>query len=392
MAIPLKYNIRSLFVRRLSTTVTIITFAVVIAIFLVIMALAEGIRTTLVATGEPLNIMVLEQGNSAEVSSSVSQEATSIIGNLPAIRKDDQNQALISPEIVVLQNLPKRGAESEVGNVVVRGISPKGFQLRSKVRLISGRMFQPGLREAVVSRAIAGRFQDTALGEQFNLGKGDWAVVGIFDAQGTAFDSEIWADVNQIASEFNRTSYSSVLLQAANESAQAALIQQLASDSRLHVNAAKETSYYNEQAGIVGPIRGIGMFLLLVMGVGAIFAAMNTMYASIANRTREIATLRAFGFSRFSILFSFLIESCLLALIGGALGCLLALPLNGVATGTTNSLTYSEITFHFHISISLIVNSIILSLIMGLFGGFIPARSAARQPIASALRAGFIGR
>ena len=392
MAIPLKYNLKSLFVRRLSTAVTVITFAVVVGIFLTIMALAEGLRTTLVATGEPLNIMIFQQGNQAEVSSAVPQEAASIISNLSGIMKDDQGQPLVSPEIVLLENLPKRGPEGEVGNVVVRGISPKGFQLRPKARLVGGRMFRPGLREAVVSRAISERFQSTALGDQVNLGKGDWTIVGIFDAQGTAFDSEIWVDVNQAAGDFNRRSYSIVLLRAADEAALLTLVQQVTSDPRLHMNAMREKSYYDEQTRVIGPIRGIGMFLVFVLGMGAVFAAMNTMYASVANRTKEIATLRVFGFTRWSILISFLTESCLLALIGGALGCLLALPMNGVTTGTTNALTYSEIAFHFHVSAGLIMSALILSLIMGLCGGLIPARYAARQPIISALRGGFVGK
>jgi putative ABC transport system permease protein len=270
--------------------------------------------------------------------------------------------------------------------VLIRGLSSIGLALRPQVRIVEGRMFQPGLREIAVSRSISKRFKNTALGDKLRFGRGEWTVVGIFEAGRTAFDSEIWADVNQIASDYNRPGYSSVLLRATDETAVRQLKARIAEDQRVRLNGQREIDYYAEQTKTAGPIKFLGMFMAITMAIGACFAAMNTMYAAVANRTREIATMRVIGFKRGSILLAFLFESLLLALIGGLVGCLLSLPVNGLSTGTTNFRTFSEVTFDFRITPGLLLDGMIFAAFIGILGGLLPARQAARQEMVVALR------
>jgi len=378
MIIPLKYNYRSMLVRRVSTLMTIISIALVVAIFIGVMALANGIQAALVTSGDPLNILVLRRGSNSEMSSSVSPEAMQIIKYLPGIKNDPNGTLLVSAEIVVVINLPRRGEEQR-SNIIIRGISPQGLTLRPQVHLVEGRMYQPGLNEAIVSHAILRRFENTKIGDQLRLGKADWKVVGIFDAGNTAFDSEIWVDANQLADDYNRQSFSSALLRASDEAAVSSIIQTIENDQRYNLLAERETEYYREQTRAADPIRVLGMFIAVVMGIGGCFAAMNTMYSAVAYRGQEIATLRVLGFKRRSILFSFLIESLLLALVGGIIGCLLVWPINGFMTGTTNWRTFSEMAFAFNITPRLLLEGIILAGVIGLFGGLMPARQAMRQ-------------
>jgi putative ABC transport system permease protein len=387
MAIPLKYNFRSLLVRRVSTLITVLSIALVVAIFVGVMALATGLETALVSSGDPLNILVRRRGSDSELSSFVAREALQDIKYLPGVKTNSSGDPVASAELVIIINLPKRGGEEGVNaNVTIRGLPPTGLALRPQVRLVEGRMFQPGLREVIVSRSISERFQHTSLGDQLRFGKTDWKVVGIFEAGNTAFDSEIWADVHQLANDFNRQSYSSVLLSATDEAAVKAIIDRIENDRRYNLTAQPETEYYQEQMRAAGPIKVMGMFIAIVMGIGACFAAMNTMYAAVTYRTQEIATLRVLGFKRRNILFSFLTESLLLALAGGVIGCLLALPINGVTTGTANWQTFSEIAFAFRITPQLLSIGMLFAALMGLFGGIFPAWRAARQTPAAALR------
>jgi putative ABC transport system permease protein len=385
MAIPLKYNFRSLLVRRVGTLMTVLSIALVVAIFVGVMALATGLELALVSTGDPLNILVRRRGAESEMSSFVTREAWQAIRFLPGVKTDPGGEPVVSADTVVLINLPKRG-EAQGANVTIRGLSPTGLALRPQVRVVQGRMFQPGLREVIASRRISERFQNTSLGDRLKFGKGEWNVVGIFDAANTAFDSEIWVDVNQLASDYNREFYSSALLRAADQRAAQEMISRIENERRWNLTAQPEPDYYKQQTRAAGPIKAMGMFIAVVMGIGACFAAMNTMYAAVTYRTREIATLRVLGFKKSSILLSFLTESLLLALIGGALGCLLALPINGVTTGTANWQTFSEIAFAFRITPQLLTTGMIFAALMGLFGGLFPARQAARKPAAAALR------
>jgi len=387
MAIPLKYNLRSVLVRRVSTLLTVLSIALVVAVTIGVMALATGLETALVSTGDPLNILVRRRGADSELSSLVTRDAWQILRYLPGVKTRPDGEPLASADIVVVINLPRRGS-AQGANVTVRGLSPQGMALRPHVRLVAGRMFQPGLREVIVSRRLSERFQQTSLGDRLRFGKGEWTVVGVFDAGQTAFDSEIWTDVNQLASDYNRQFYSSVLLRATDEAAAREIIARVESERRFNLTAEPETEYFREQTRAAGPIKAMGMFIAFILGIGACFAAMNTMYAAVTYRTREIATLRVLGFPRWSILLSFMVESVLLALVGGVIGCLLVLPVNGVTTGTANWQTFSEIAFAFRVTPRLLLAGMIFAILIGLLGGFFPARQAARQTPVLALRQG----
>jgi putative ABC transport system permease protein len=385
MAIPLKYNIRNLFVRKVSTAMTVFSISLVVAVFMALMALATGMDKTFTSSGEPRNVLVIRKSAQVETNSTVRKSEYQIIRYFPGIDAGANGQPLISPEVIVLLNIPRRG-EQLGANVIVRGIGPEGFELRPQIRMVKGRLFRPGLREMIVSLNIAGRFQNTDVGNQMKFGKGMWTVVGHFDAARTAFDSEMWADVDELVSEFGREGYSSLLLRSRDPKAQRELTAQIDGDRRLSVEAFSEREYYDKQTIAAIGIKTLATLMTIFMGIGACFAAMNTMYAAVSNRTREIGTMRAIGFSRASILLSFLIEAVLLALVGGAVGCLLALPINGITTGSANFNTFSEVTYNFRITFPLIAIALALSGFLGVIGGFLPARTAARQPIIEALR------
>ena len=387
MAIPLKYNLRNLVVRRTTTLMTAVSITLTVAVFVVLNALAVGLQTSLATTGQPLNVLILREGSQSETQSSVSRDSLQVIRYLEGIAKDSGGEPVVSPEQVVLINVPRRG-EVQGSNVAIRGLGPAGPALRPEFKLVDGRMFRPGLREVIASRKIAGRFENCGLGDRLRFAKGYWTVVGIFEVGNTAYDSEIWADANELAADFDREAYSSVLVRAHDAGAVARLKDQITNDRRLHLKAQTEREYYERQTSSAAPIKYLGLFIAALMAIGASFAAMNTMYAAVARRTREIGTLRVVGFSRGSILFCFILESVLIAALGGALGCLLALPINGVTTGTTNFSTFSEIAFNFRITPGLLLNGMLFAVIMGGVGGFFPAWRAAHENIVTALRSG----
>lgn len=386
MAIPIKYNLRNLFVRKVSTAMTVLCIALVVAVFLALMALATGIDKTFTSSGDPRNIIVIRKSAQVEGNSTVTRAEHQVVRYLSGIETGATGEPLVSPEVIVLLNHPRRDNQGST-NVIVRGVGSEGFTLRPELELVAGRLFRPGFREMIVSKKMASRFMHTDIGSQMKFGKGMWTVVGHFDAKGTAFDSEMWADVNELISEFDRPGYSSLLIRTRDEIAQQDLIRMINEDRRLQVEALSERQYYDKQTLSAMGIKTLATLMTFFMGIGACFAAMNTMYAAVSNRTREVGMLRALGFSRRSILFSFLIEATLIALIGGGVGCLLALPIHGITTGTSNFTTFSEVTFNFRITFPLIVFALSLSGFLGILGGFLPARTAARQPIIDALRA-----
>ena len=385
MFIPLKYNIRYLITRRGGTLMTALTFALVVAIFVVVMSLARGMEKALAASGNPLNVLVMRPGVQAEGQSSIQIPRYPIVRAFPGIAVDEQGEPLAGPEVLVLVNKPKRGS-GKPSNIQVRGVTAASFKIRPEVKLVEGRLFRPGLREAVISKRAANRFEGMSLGDHPRLGRGEWTIVGIFDAQGSAFDSELWCDDQELMEEFDRDAYSTIVLRAADKAAVESIAQLLDADPRVKLIAKTEEKYYQEQTSNATPLKVFGGFLAIMMSIGACFAAMNTMYSNVANRVREIGTLRILGFTPFSILISFLVESIALSLIGGSLGCLFSLPINGLATGTTNFETFSEIVFYFTITPELMVRGLAFAVIMGAFGGLLPAIYAARQPILQALR------
>jgi putative ABC transport system permease protein len=386
MAIPITYNIRNLRLRLGATMMTALGIALTVAVAVFIMALLAGLKKAFVSSGDPLNVLVIRKASQTELQSGVDRESYQTIKFLPGIAKDNSGEPLASPEVVVVIVIPRRDNTGET-NVTVRGMSPLGFELRPNIKLIEGRWFNTGQREIVVSKSIRDRFRNASLGDELSFGKGKWKVVGVFDAGETAASSELWADVNQMASDFERNSaFSSVLVHATDAVSAQALKNRMNDDQRLALDAYKEPDYYAEQTKSGAPIQFVGTVVAFVMAIGSCFAAMNTMYAAVAYRSREIATLRILGFSRPSIITSFVIESVLLALLGAAVGLILMAPFNGLTTGTANQVTFSETVFSVRITLSVIITAILFAVAMGLFGGIAPAWHASRREILAALR------
>ncbi|MHB8734189.1 MAG: ABC transporter permease [Terriglobales bacterium] len=385
MAIPFSYNLRNLRLRLGATVMTAMGIALTVAIAIFIMALLAGLKAAFVTSGDPLNVLVMRKGSQAELSSSVDRPALQAMKYLPGIARDAHGEPEVSPEMVVVIVLPRRDGTGEV-NVTVRGMTPMGIEMRPAIHLASGRWFNPGQREIVVSNSIHQRFGHANLGDTVSFGKGEWTVVGVFDAGHTSSDSEIWTDVNQMATDFDRPVFSSVLLHADSAVAADALAHRVSEDQRLELDGMLESAYYAEQTKSGAPIQFVGTVVAFIMAIGSCFAAMNTMYAAVAYRGREIATLRILGFSRPSILTSFVLESIALSLLGGLAGILLMLPFNGMTTGTSNAVTFSEVVFRLQLTPALLLKAIAFSAIMGLIGGLAPAWQASRRDIVAALR------
>ncbi|HQR37475.1 MAG TPA: ABC transporter permease [Blastocatellia bacterium] len=385
MALPLKYNIRNIFVRKGTTISTALSIGITVAVFLMVMALAQGIDMTLSSSGEPLNLIVVRNGSTAELTSDVSQDNLDTIKFLDGVATAN-GEPLVAPEAITLIYRARKG-QAQGSNVTIRGVGPKSNELRSGFKIVEGRTFTPGLAEAIVSQRIADRFQALGIGDKFKIQASEFTVVGIFDAGGKAFESEIWVDGNALKNAMNRPSYSSVLLRAKDQAALEALSKRITDDQRLQLKAVSELKWYEDQQGPTsGAIKGLGTFIALIMAIGAGFAGMNTMYATVANRTREIGTLRVLGFGRISILVSFVLESVAIALLGVAIGILLALPLNLVSTGTSNFQTFSEIAFNFRLTPSLMFAGLIFGGGIGLLGSLLPSIRASRYKIVDALR------
>lgn len=386
MALPIKYNLRNLVVRKGSTLATAFTIGLTVAVFLMVMALARGIDMTLSSSGEPLNVIVVREGSTAELNSSVSREQFNDLRYLDGVVREG-DQPLATAEIITLIYKPRKGM-TQGSNVTVRGVSPMSFKLHSGFQIAQGRTFQPGLTEAVVSKRMIERFQGLDIGDKFRIQTTDYTVVGTFESGGKAFESEIWVDVNSLASTTNRESFSSVLLRVNDANALAALSKRITDDPKLHLKALSERTFYEDQQGIAsGALKGLAVFISFIMAVGAGFAGMNTMYAAVARRTKEIGTLRVLGFGRFSILVAFLLESVAVALIGAGMGILLALPLNFVSTGTSNWATFSEIAFNFRVTPDLMLIAFVFGALIGFVGSLLPSIRASRLRIVEALRA-----
>ena len=386
MALPLKYNFRNVFVRWRATVATVLGIALVVAVYTLVQSLAVGLEKSSANTGDPRNIMIVRKGSTAESSSQVTREQFRLLPYLPQIAKDDAGRPLISPDVVVLVTLPRRENRGEA-NVMVRGVAQKGIELRPQVHLVGGRWFAPGKREVVVSRRLSERFDHFEPGGQFATGGKLLTVVGLFDGGNSAFDSEVWMDADEARSIFDRENYSSVLARVASPEAAKSLIDKVESDKRLPLRALPETDYYAAQTMTAVPIRVLGDLLATAMSIGAVFAAMNTMYASVGARTREIGTLRILGYRRRSILLGFLVEGATLALVGGILGCALAFPMHGYSTGTMSFESFSEVVFQFRITPLLVAKALLFSILVGLAGSFLPALRAARLPVIAALKA-----
>ena len=380
------YNLRSIFARKGTAIMTALGIAMVVATFIITLALAQGFRATLVASGLPDNAIVLRQGSLSENVSMVARGIVPLVETLPQIARDGEGQPLASPELLVIISRP-RASDGQPANVPLRGVGPRAFDVRSSVRFVEGRRFRPGLSEVVVGRLASNRFQGLTLGNTIRFGNSSWTVVGIFAADDAAYESEVWGDVDLMLPAFQRPSYQSITVKLTSPSALESFQAALAADNRLELSAQSEREYYASQSVLMTTmIRVLGSFVTLILSIGAMFGAMNTMYAAVAYRIREIGTLRAIGFSRFRIMGAFMAESVLLALIGGVIGCLIALPVHGISTGTTNWQSFSEVAFRFRITPALLGGGLIFAAIMGALGGLLPSIRAARIPIAQALR------
>jgi len=386
MALPIKYNVRNVFVRWRSTLATILGVGLVVAVYMLVQALAVGLEASSANSGTEGNLLVMRKGSPAESSSQVKLAQVKTIQYLEGVARDSQGKPLISPDVLVLINLPRRENRGEA-NILIRGVGPNGKELRPQVNLVEGRWFVPGRREVVISKRLSARFANTGVNEKFKTGGHELTVVGHFDAGNTAFDSEIWMDGDETRSIFDRENYSSLLIKTTDPVSATNLINRIEKDKTLSLKVVPETAFYKTQTKTAGPIRFLGDFLATAMSVGAIFAAMNTMYASVGARTREVGTLRVLGFRRRTILASFLLEGAFLALVGGVLGCILAMPMNGLATGTLSFDNFSEVVFEFRITPKLISKGLLFSVIVGLIGSFLPAIRAARLPVIASLKA-----
>ncbi|HEV8120913.1 MAG TPA: ABC transporter permease [Candidatus Polarisedimenticolia bacterium] len=389
MALPLSYNARNLLVRWKVTLLAIFGIALVVTVLVTLTAMSKGFQQALAETGSPDNGIIVQRGSGSELTSFFSREHRNLLEADERIARGADGKPLASPDIVIVANL-KRKADGEPTNVTVRGVTPVAFQVRRGLAITAGRNFTPGLNEIIVGEKIARRMAGLDLGSKVAIQKRDWTVVGWFSANGSAFESEIWGDYDVMGPAFLRGGgQNSLTVRLKDPKTLHAFDQEIQANPQMQLEMKDERQYYADQSGPVsGPLLVLATFVSLFMGIGAVFGAINTMNAIVAARTREIGTLRALGFSRRSILGAFLIESLLLALVGGALGCLLAFPMNGYTAGTGQTQSFSEIAFAFRVTPGSVLAGLLLAVGMGLVGGLVPAIRAARLPITTALREG----
>jgi putative ABC transport system permease protein len=386
MNLPFSYSLRNLWTRKITTILTVSGMALVVYVFAAVLMLSEGLEKTLQDTGSFQNAIVVRRSADAEVMSILERREAAIIETQPEIVLNDQGEPLVSREVTVLVALPKMES-NQAGNVTIRGSNKHSLVLRPQIQLVSGRLFKPGTSEIIIGSHIAQRFKGTGRGQTIRFGLRDWLVVGIFNAQQTGFDSEIWTDVDQVMNTFHRPVYSSLVLKLLNEESFRSLKKRLERDPRLTVAVKREAQFYADQSEMMARfIRILGLSLTIIFSFGAMIGAMVTMYAAVANRTVEIGTLRALGFPRRSILAAFLIESLLLGALGGILGLGAASLMQWVSISTINFQTFSELAFGFVLNFEIAYQTFFFALIMGLLGGFLPALRAARYNIVEALR------
>ena len=388
MAIPLKYNARNLVARKVSTGMTVLVICLVVTVFLFVLALWQGVNRTLSVTASTRNVITMRVGSQAEMQSVVTRESYELIRAMPGIERNARGEPLVSPELLTIINIPRQDGKSS--NVQIRGIAPVGFEMRPGLRIVDGRIMNQGTNEAIVSKNLAARFAGMNIGDTIKSGSYRWTIVGHFDASGSAYESEMWVDVKDLQAQSKRPIFSTVFVRASDPDAAARFIEAVKGDQRLKLEGKTEKKYYEEQMVTGAPIKVLAILVGLFTAIGASFGAMNTMYAQVSARTREIGTLRAIGFSRRAVLASFILEALLLCVAGGIAGTALAFILFNLIltkpTGTMNFRTFSEVLFNFRLTPPLIAGGLAFSLAMGIFGGFFPAWRASRLKITTALR------
>jgi putative ABC transport system permease protein len=388
MKIPFVYNLRSVTQRPVSTALTALGIGLVVAVFVAMLALANGFIAALTKTGSSDNVLLLRRGADSELSSGIPREAIGIISASPYIATGADGRPLVSPETYIVINIQRMGGDAfTVANVVARGVSDKAFEVRRNIKIIQGRRFASGQSEICVGAKLAGRFANVNVGDVLRFSNRNWNVVCRFTADGSSFESEIWGENEQFQGVFRGNSFQDVAFRLKDPASFEDVKRAFLADQRIQVDAHRESEFYANQSQLLGNIlRFLAIMITSIMAVGAVFGAVNTMYAAVSSRTPEIAVLLTLGFPPRSVLASFLAESAVIALIGGVIGCLLALPINGVVTSTTNWASFSEIAFAFRVTPQLLGAGIIFAVVMGLVGGFFPARRASKLPVIQALR------
>jgi putative ABC transport system permease protein len=387
MAIPIVYNLRSVRARWVSAIVAVLGIAGTVGVFIAMLSLARGFKATVVGSGSAENALIRRAGSTGEIDGSIPLEQVRVIQDAPGIARDG-DQPLVSPEVVVIAAFPLKATGTDA-NVQVRGVSPNALKVRKNIRMVEGRFFQPGLNELIVGKNVPSTYAGLNLGDTIRFGGGNWNVVGIFDAGGSAFDSEVWCDARVLSQVYRRPEniFSSITVRLTSPAALSQLKDSLTADPRMQVQVDREIDYYEKQSrGLTTLITVLGTLVAGVMGIGAIFGALNTMYSAVSERSREIATMRAIGFGAAAIIFSFIFEALFISLIGGLVGCAAVLPLNGFTTSTMNMQTFSHLAFAFRVTPLLLAIGIGFALLMGLVGGVPPAIRAARRPVVLALR------
>ena len=387
MALPLVYNVESIRARWRTTVVAVLGIAGTVGVFVAMLALANGFEAALVASGDPGNVIFRRAGSTSELDSMVTLDALHAIEDAPEVARGDAGP-IASPEVVVITTLPLRETGTDA-NIQIRGVTPRALDVHRGVRVTEGRFLQAGLHEMVVGRNILSAFAGVSPGDTVHIGGKEWSVVGVMDSGGSAFDSEVWCDASLLNASFQRPAgvHQSVTVRLAVPEDFPAFKERIARDPRLDCQVERETEYYAKTSRVMTQlILGLGSIVAAVMGLGAVFAALNTMYSAVAERTREIATIRAIGFGSASVLFSFVLEALLVSLAGGLLGCLAVLPLNGLTTATMNFQTFSRLAFAFQVTPLLLGLGLLFAILMGLAGGVPPALRAARLPLTAALR------
>jgi putative ABC transport system permease protein len=365
---------------------TALGISLTVAVLLAVLALVSGLRHAFDVSGHPLHVLVTRKGSSAELNSNLTRTQYQDLKFTPGIARTKAGEPMASLEMVtvIVLESPEHPAGT---NITLRGLTPVGIEMRQDLKIDQGRWFTPGRREVVVGKSVASRYPAARIGGKLKFGRGEWDVVGIMSMGSSAVNSEMWVDLNQVASDYERSEVlSSTLVRAADEVAVQAVINTLRSDQRLNVDAVTEKEYYTQQTVAAMPVQFLGTFVAIIMAVGSCFAAMNTMYAAVARRAREIGTLRVLGFSRGGILMSFFIESVLLSVLGGLIGIVLVLPLNNITTGIGSFTSFSEIAFNFRVTPIIMAVGMVFATLMGAAGGIFPARMAAKKEILVALR------
>jgi putative ABC transport system permease protein len=388
MAIPIIYNFRSVKTRWTSAIVAVLGIAGTVGVFVAMLSLARGFRATLVSSGSPDNVIVMRAGATSEMMSGIALDSIKILQDEPGVAREN-GAPLVTSEVVVVAPFPLRSTGTDA-NVQVRGVSPNVLSVRPSIHIAQGRMFQPGLSELIVGRNAANSYSGLTVGNKVRFGGGEWTVVGVFDAHGSAFDSEVWCDAKVLDDVYKRPNYifQSATAHLTSPAAFQTFKDAVTKDPRLNVDVSREIDYYAKQSETMTRlITVLGGLVAAIMAIGAIFGALNTMYSAVAERGREIATMRALGFGAIAVVFSFVVEALLISFVGGAIGCVAVLPLNGYTTGTMNWQTFSHLAFAFKITPGLLGGGIIFALIMGVAGGLLPAIHAALRPVATALRA-----